>query len=77
MTVDVPNAFVQTDVNTNKDERIKLKSNGPLVDMLVAMDPEKYADFVVYEVNIPVLYVEALKALYGMLESSLIFLQEA
>ena len=34
------------------------------------MYPEQYEEYVVYENNKPVLYVEILRALYGMLESA-------
>ena len=35
--------------------------------------PETYKDFVVYEKNVKVIYVQVLKALYGMLQASLLF----
>jgi hypothetical protein len=73
MTVDIPNAFVQTDVKPKNGERIIMKIKGALVDMLVAMNPELYQDYVVMERNTKVINVEVLKALYGMLESSLLF----
>jgi Reverse transcriptase (RNA-dependent DNA polymerase) len=73
MTVDIPNAFVQTDMESTDGERIMMKIKGPLVDMLVAMDAETYQHFVVYEGKVKVLYVQVLKALYGMLQSSLLF----
>jgi hypothetical protein len=72
MTVDIPNAFVQTDMETN-GERVMMKIKGPLVDMLVNMDHKTYQTFVVYEGKVKVLYVKVLKALYGMLQSSLLF----
>jgi ribosomal protein S12 methylthiotransferase accessory factor YcaO len=68
MTVDIPNAFLQTDVKPKNGERIIMKIKGALVDMLVAMNPELYQDYVVMERNTEVIYVEVLKALYGMLE---------
>jgi hypothetical protein len=73
MTVDIPNAFVQTEIETNNGERIMMKIKGPLVDMLVTMDSETYEEFVVQEGNVNVLYVQVLKALYGILQSSLLF----
>jgi hypothetical protein len=73
MTVDIPNAFVQTDIETNNGERIIMKIKGQLVDMLVTLDPETYADYVTQEGNGQVLYVQVLKALYGMLQLSLLF----
>ena len=73
MTVDIPNAFVQTDIDQNTKERIMMKIKGPLVDMLVEMDEQTYAAFVVFDGKTKVLYVQVLKALYGMLQSSLLF----
>ncbi len=73
MTLDIPNAFVQTDVPEDLPEKIIMKIRGVLVDMLVKIDPATYKDSVVYEGNQKVMYVKALKAIYGMLQSSLLF----
>jgi hypothetical protein len=74
MTADIPNAFVQTDVGKRPiGERIIMKIRGPLVDMLVALSPETYEPYVVYEGKSKVLYVIMEKALYGMLQSSLLY----
>jgi hypothetical protein len=72
MTADIPNAFVQTTLEGMKD-RIMMKIRGALVDILVEMSPETYKDFVVYEKGQKVLYVRMLRALYGMLISSLLY----
>jgi hypothetical protein len=40
--------------------------------MLVDIAPEEYQDFVQYEGSYKVLYVQMKKALYGMLQSSLL-----
>ena len=50
-----------------------MKIIGPLVDMLVKMDKELYQDFVVLEGKSRVLYLQVLKAIYGMLQSALLF----
>jgi hypothetical protein len=76
MTADIPNAFVQTDIPYNEnDEKIVMKMRGPLVDMLVDLDLDTYKDYVVYEghKNNKVLYLQVNKAIYGMLQSSLLF----
>ncbi|KAG7373398.1 reverse transcriptase RNA-dependent DNA polymerase [Nitzschia inconspicua] len=74
MTSDIPNAFVQTDVNKHKiGERIVMKIKGPMVDMLIEMAPEIYSDYVIEENGRKVFYVMILKALYGMLQSSLLY----
>ena len=44
MTVDVPNTFVQTEIDQSW-EKIIIKIWGVLVDMLVEMEPEVYRDF--------------------------------
>jgi hypothetical protein len=41
--------------------------------MLVDMNPECYCNYVVYEGKNKVLYVQMLKALYGMIQSTLLF----
>ena len=52
MTLDIPNAFVQTAVPQGKtDEEIIMKIRGPLVDMLIDIYPGKYEEFIVYERN--------------------------
>jgi hypothetical protein len=76
MTADIPNAFVQTQVdpkNQVKGERIMMKIRGVLVDILLEIAPEVYQDYVAYEGGSKILYVKMLKALYGMLQSSLLF----
>jgi hypothetical protein len=60
-------------MESNDGEQVLMKIKGPLVDMLVAMDGETYQNFVVYEGKAKVPYVQFLKALYGMLQSSLLF----
>jgi len=74
MTLDVPNAFVQTPI-PKKGEKIIMKIRGQLVDILVEMCPEIYAPYVVHEGKHKqkVLYVRMLKALYGMLISSVLY----
>jgi hypothetical protein len=74
MTADVPNALVQTDIDPKtKGERIIMKTRGPLVDMLVKLSPEIYSNLVQYEGKSKILYVLMTKALYGMLQSSLLY----
>ena len=74
-TADVPNAFIQTKLRElDKDgQRYVLKIRGELVDMLVQIAPEVYGPSVVIERDQKVLYLQTLKALYGMLESSLLY----
>jgi hypothetical protein len=72
MTADISNAFVQTEMD-NKSERIMMKIKGPLAEMLVKIEPEVYGEFLIEEDNQKVIYVQVLKALYGMLQASLLF----
>jgi Reverse transcriptase (RNA-dependent DNA polymerase) len=72
MTVDIPNAFVQTEIE-NKDERVMMKIKGQLAEMLVKIEPEVYENYLIEEDNEKVIYVQVLKALYGMLQASLLF----
>jgi hypothetical protein len=50
MTADIPNALVQTEIGEKEiGERIIMKIRRPLVDMLIELSPETYAEFVVYD----------------------------
>jgi hypothetical protein len=74
MLADVPNAFVQTSIeDKNIGERVIMKIKGPLVDMLLNLDEEKYQPFVLHKGNNQVLFVEMQKALDGMLQSALLY----
>jgi hypothetical protein len=75
MTADVPNAFIQTDMPEGK-EHVIMKITGVLVDMLVQMAPETYGPYVVFENGKKVLYVQVLKALYGMLVAALLWYRQ-
>jgi hypothetical protein len=72
MIADIHNAFVQTEMENNA-ERIMMKVKGLLVEMLVIIEPEVYGELVIEEDNQKVIYVQTLKALYGMLQASLSF----
>jgi hypothetical protein len=52
---------------------VVMKITGVLVDMLVDINPELYGPAVVLENRKKVLYVEVLKAIYGMLEAALLW----
>ena len=68
MTNDVPNAFIQTEMEKVKEgeARVIMKITGVLVDMLLGVAPEVYAQHVVFENGRKVLYVQVLRAIYGM-----------
>jgi hypothetical protein len=75
MTCDIPNAFIQA-LLPKKDlgeDRVVMKIKGVLVDMLVNINLELYGPAMVLENRKKVLYVEVLKAIYGMLEAALLW----
>ena len=72
MSADVPNAFIQTEMPQG-EERVMMKITGVLVDMLTQLDPKLYGPYVVYENGRKVLYVQVLRAIYGMLTASLLW----
>jgi hypothetical protein len=77
MSCDIPNAFIQANApKLDNDERIVMKITGVLVKLLVNLNPELYGPSVVIENGKPVLYVEVLKALYGMLQAALQWYQK-
>jgi hypothetical protein len=75
MCVDIPNAFIQTHMPEigPGDERVIMKITGVLVQMLTQLNPELYGPHVVYEKGKQVLYVQVLRAIYGMLQASLLW----
>jgi len=75
MTADIPNAFIQAEMpELNKgDERVIMKITGVLVEMLVQLNPASYGPHVVYEKGRKVLYVQVLRAIYGMLQAALLW----
>ena len=74
ISVDIPNAFIQTPVDGDKDgDKIVMKMRGPLVDMLEKLDYSLYHDKVVWERKEKVLYLHMKRAIYGMLQSALLF----
>jgi hypothetical protein len=62
--VDIPNTFVQTDMDGKK---VIIKLRGSLADLLVQVALELYSPYVVMENGMVVLCIELLKALYGCL----------
>jgi hypothetical protein len=71
MTLDVPNAFVQTPIPQSGD-KIIMKIRGRLVDILLEISPGVYDEHVTKEGKQKVLHVRMLKALYGMLIASIL-----
>jgi len=72
MTLDIPNAFVQTEIPEG-EEKIIIKIRRALVDILCEIAPEVYWNYVVKDGKDNVLYVHMLKALYRMLVALLLY----
>ncbi len=75
MVMDVPNAFIQTELPkmSEDEDRVIMKITGAMVDMLVSVAPEIYSGYVVFENGKKVIYLVVLKAIYGMLQASLLW----
>ena len=73
-TCDIPNAFVQTEVDEvdGQGNRLIMKIRGACVDILCEIDPT-YKEYVVEERGQRVLYVHLTKAIYGLLISAMLF----
>ena len=74
-TCDIPNAFIQTDQpKLDKDEQqYTMKIRGKLAHLLVEIDPATYGPYLTQENGKDIIYVRILKAIYGMLQSALLF----
>ncbi|CAJ1940735.1 unnamed protein product [Cylindrotheca closterium] len=74
MSLDKPNAFIQTYMPEAKDgeDRIYMKITGIMVQILIDK-PQEYCEYVALENRKRVIYVQVLCAIYGMLQSSLLF----
>ena len=74
MTADIPNTFIQTKINYKDDnDQIVMKINGCLVDLLTELDPGAYKGCIAYENGKKVFYLVVQCAIYGMLQSSLLY----
>jgi hypothetical protein len=60
MTLDIPNAFVQTEISLDGD-KIIMKIRGQLVDILLELCPGMYDDYVIVEGKHKIIYVRMLK----------------
>ena len=71
--IDIPNLFIQTPIDRKPgDEKIMMKIEGLLVDMLGHMNPEKCYFNLGHEKVNKVLYIEVLKAVYVVIQSALL-----
>jgi hypothetical protein len=71
--VDIPNAFVQTVVEDEKD-RAFIRIRGPLVGILMTIAPDVYGEYVtIGRKGEKQLLVQCLNALYGTMVASLLY----
>ena len=70
--INIPNAFVQTEMD--KNEKVIMKLSGELAELLVTILPKLYRKYIRIEKGKKVLYVELLKALYDTLKISFVIL---
>jgi len=75
MTCDIPNAFIQAEMPEVKegDERVLMKIQGVLVNLMIELDPSLYGPKVVQENGKRIIYVMVLRAIYGMMEAALLW----
>ena len=78
MTADVLNASIQAKMPEGQkgDEQVMMKITGVLVDMWVQLDPGLYGSHVVLENGKKVIYVQVLRAIFGMLQAALLWYQK-
>jgi hypothetical protein len=71
--IDIPNAFIQTRVEDEKDMAI-IKIHGVLVDILVEIAPDAYKSYATTDKKgVRQLLVQCQKALYGTMVASLLY----
>lgn len=73
--MDTPNAFAQTAMPEKEagEERVTMKIAGVPVDMLINIDPELCGPHVACEKGRKALCVLVLRAIYGMLQATLLW----
>ena len=64
-TINIPGAFLQTAAKAGNN----IKLTGAMVDILCQLNPRLYTQYVVLENGRKVLYTEAYRAVYDMLDS--------
>ena len=72
MTLDVPNAFLQTEIALDRD-KIILKIREQLVDIIIEICPGVCDKYVQYKGGQNILYIPMIKALYGILVSLILY----
>ena len=73
--IDIPNAFVQTQLENDEDKAI-MRLRGKLAELMVKVAPEIYSKYVIINSKgQKVLYVRLLNALYGIMKAALLYYQ--
>jgi hypothetical protein len=73
--IDIPNAFVQTRLENEKDKAV-MRLRGKLAELMVKVAPEIFAKYVIINrKGETVLYVRLLNALYGIMKAALLYYQ--
>ena len=71
--IDVPNAFIQTRLENDKDKAV-LRLRGKLAELMVKVAPEIYSKYVIINnKGETVLYLRMLNAIYGILKAALLY----
>ena len=71
--IDIPNAFIQTRIENEKDMAI-LRIRGVLVDMLLKIAPDVYGPYVTIDKKgIKQIIVQSQNAIYGTMVASLLY----
>lgn len=68
MTVDIPGAFMQADI----DENLHIRLTGSMVKLLASVNPN-YKPYIAIEGKQEVLYLKLKKALYGTVQAAYLF----
>lgn len=71
--IDIQGAFMQTSL---RDERIHIKFERRIAEMLSIIKPRLYRQHIVVENGKPMLYAELRKVFYGMFQTSLKFWEQ-
>ena len=69
-TFDVTGAFLQPEM-PESEEKVLLKLKGVFVDIMCETNPE-YADTVVFEKGVKVLYLLVLRSIYGCIQAAML-----
>ena len=70
--VDVPGAYLHADMPQTEGKTVLLKLTGDFEDIMCSVNKE-FTPHVVYEGNTKILYMKVLRAIYGCLESTMLW----